>query len=226
MYTLPNLPPSVAREVFANLCGTLPPSATDTAEAREMRDNLAMSAVAALHPADAFEALLAVTVVVADFYASDCLRLATEHRDDYAKTMRCRAQACAMMRQMRQTLRTLEQMQAARQAAIPDTAPGPSQRPQPAAQHSDSTPATRDPAAPPDPAPQSDALAQADAFAIKYSVYAAQIRFDRALTPANTARINPADLPTDPAVIDALFHGTSPTMEVLDAIGSDEAEAA
>jgi hypothetical protein len=226
MYNLPNLPPCVAREVFANLCADLPPPVTDTTEAREMRDNLAMSAVAALHPADAFEALLAARAVVADFYASDSLRLATEHRDDYAKTMRCRAQACAMMRQMRQMLRTLEQMQAARRAAIPAAAPGPIQRPQPAAPHSDNTPAARDPAAPPDPAPQSDALAQADAFAMKYSVYAAQIRFDRALTPANTARINPADLPTDPAVIDALFHGTSTVMDALDAIGGDEAEAA
>jgi hypothetical protein len=220
MHTLPNLPPSVAREVFANLCATLPPPATDTTEAREMRDNLAMSAVAALHPADAFEALLAVTVVVADFYASDCLRLATEHRDDYAKTMRCRAQACAMMRQMQRVLRTLEQMQAARNRAA-EPAPTASQRPQATAPHPDATPA-----APPDPSPQPDALAQAEAFAVAHPVYAAQIRFDRGLTPANTARIAPADLPTDPAVIEALVSGTSDLLAVLDEVGGDRAEAA
>jgi hypothetical protein len=222
MHTLPNLPPSVAREVFANLCTTLPPPATDTAEAREMRDNLAMSAVAALHPADAFEALLAVTVVVADFYASDCLRLATEHRDDYAKTMRCRAQACAMMRQMQRVLRTLEQMQAARRAAIPATAPTAS--PRATAPHPAATPAV--PAAQPDPAPQPDALVQAEAFAVAHPVYAAQIRFDRGLTPANTARIDPADLPTDPAVIEALVSGTSDLLALLDEVGGDQAEAA
>jgi hypothetical protein len=66
-------------------------------------------------------------------------------------------------------------------------------------------------------------------FAIAFShaaaaVYAAQIRFDRRLTPANTARIDPADLPSDPAVIEALLYGTSPTMGVLDEIGGDVTE--
>jgi hypothetical protein len=226
MFTLPNLPPSVAREVFANLCATLPPPATDTEEARVSRDIAAMSAVAALQPADAFEALLAAQAVVADFFAGDCLRLATEHRDDYVKTVRCRAQAVTMMRQMQRALRTLKQMQAERLAAIPAAAPGASQRLQPTAPHPDEAPAARDPAAPPDPAPQPDALAQADAFAVEYPVYAAQIRFDRGLTAANIARIDPADLPSDPVVIEALLHGTSPTMGVLDEIGGDAAEAA
>jgi len=122
MFNLPNLPPTIAREVFADLCATPPPPATDTAEARESRDILAMAAVAALRPADAFEALLAAEAVTADALAEDCLRLATEHRDDFAKTVRCRAQACAMMRQGRQALRTLEQMRAARGTAAP--APG------------------------------------------------------------------------------------------------------
>ena len=226
MFTLPNLPPSIAREVLANLCATLPPPLTETEEARVSRDVAAMAAVAALRPGDAFEALLAVEVVIANAYAGDCLRLAIEHRDDFTKTLRCRAQACAMMRQVQRTLRTLQQMQAARLTAIPAAAPGASQQPRPTAPGPDATPAARDSAAPPDPAPQSDALAQADAFAAKHPVYAAQIRVDRRLRPENTARIDPADLPSDPAVIEALFHGTSPTMGVLDEIGGDKSAAA
>jgi hypothetical protein len=41
--------PSIVREVFAKLCGTLPPIA-DTPEARASRDELAMAAVAACIP--------------------------------------------------------------------------------------------------------------------------------------------------------------------------------
>jgi hypothetical protein len=231
MFTLPHLPPSVAHEVFADLCATLPPPAHDTAEARENRDILAMAAVADLHPADAFEALLAAEAVTANAFAKDSLRLATEHRDDFTKTVRCRAQACAMMRQERQALRTLEDMQKARWAAAPAaSALGADQRPQPTVPHPDQTEAARDPApptpAPADPAPQRDALAQAEEFAMEEPVAAAQIRFDRGLTPANTARIDPAMIPSDPAVIEALLNGTSPVLCTLDDIGGEKSKAA
>jgi hypothetical protein len=243
MYTLPNVPQAVSQEVFAKLCATLPPPVTDTEETREVRDIAAMYAVASLHPADAFEALLAAQVIIADAYAWDCLRLATEHRDDLTKTLRCRAQACATMRQMQRALHTLHQMQAAREKAASASMPNESQRPQPAAPHSEETQAARDPV-PPGPAPQPgktqaarppalpglasqpDALSQAEAFAIENAVHAAQIRFDRGLTPANTARIDPAKLPNDPAVIEALVNGTSLILGVLDAIGGDRAELA
>lgn len=86
----------------------------------------------ALHPATAFEALLAAEVVTANAFAKDSLRLATEHRDDFTKTLRCRAQACAMMWQWRQALRMLEDMQKARRTAAPTaSAPGADQRLQP-----------------------------------------------------------------------------------------------
>jgi hypothetical protein len=42
--------PSIVREVFAKLCGTLPPPIADTPEARASRDELAMAAVAACIP--------------------------------------------------------------------------------------------------------------------------------------------------------------------------------
>jgi hypothetical protein len=57
--TLPNLPPAIARQIFHTLTATLPPPVTDTPEDRAARDEAAIAAVAALHPADAFEALLA-----------------------------------------------------------------------------------------------------------------------------------------------------------------------
>ena len=38
MHSLPNLPASIAREVFAKLCRHLPERATDTPESRAARD--------------------------------------------------------------------------------------------------------------------------------------------------------------------------------------------
>ena len=60
MHSIPNLPDTLAREVYADLCAQLPPPTTDTPEARAIRDDLAMAAVAALLPENAFEAELAV----------------------------------------------------------------------------------------------------------------------------------------------------------------------
>ena len=101
MHTLPNLPATVSREIFATLCASLPAPAADTPEDRAARDETAMAAVAALHPADAFEAKLAAEIVTADAYVMDSLRLAGQYRDHLAATLRCRAQATSMMRQMR-----------------------------------------------------------------------------------------------------------------------------
>lgn len=55
---------------------------------------------------------------------------------------------------------------------------------------------------------------------------AAQIRFDRGLTPANTVGIDPAMIPSDPAVIEALLNGTSQVLCTLDAIGGERSRAA
>jgi hypothetical protein len=76
-----------------------------------------MAAVAALHPADAFEAKLAADIVAADASVMDCLRLAAQCRSDLAATLCCRAQATATMRQMRSLLRDYRVMQAEREKA-------------------------------------------------------------------------------------------------------------
>jgi len=50
----------VTIEVYAGLCDLLPPPRIDTPEACAARADTAMAAVAALHPADASEAVFAV----------------------------------------------------------------------------------------------------------------------------------------------------------------------
>jgi hypothetical protein len=112
------LPPSIVREVVAKLCGTLPPPITDTPEARVSRDELAMAAVAALHPADALGAMLAVDIVLADPCYADAVRQAGEYRNDLAATNRCRAQAASVLRQRRALLRDHESRQAERDKAL------------------------------------------------------------------------------------------------------------
>src|SRR4249920_1057148 len=102
------IPPSVAREAYARLCALLPPPAIDTPECRAARDDDAMDAVAALRPANALEARLAVEIIAADAYAMDCLRLAGQTANDLSVTLRCRAQALAMMRQVKTMRLVLE----------------------------------------------------------------------------------------------------------------------
>jgi hypothetical protein len=124
------------------------PPATDTPEARAVRDEAAMAAVAALRPADAFGARLAAEIVAADAQAMDSFRLASQYCNDLAATLRCRAQAAAMMRQMQSALRTLINMQSVRQKAA----------------------AARQPEAPPkgampQPEPQPDLVAPAENYA-------------------------------------------------------------
>ena len=59
MHPIPNVPDQLAREIYAELCRDLPPPSPDTPEARTVRDQRAMAAVAALIPENAFEAELA-----------------------------------------------------------------------------------------------------------------------------------------------------------------------
>ena len=118
MYSLPNLPAAVSRDAFATLCTSLPRLAVDTPENRAARDEAAMIAVAALHPADGLEAKLAAEIVAADAWVMDNHRLAAEFRNDTAVTLRCRAEARSMMREMRSHLRELRRMQAERDKAL------------------------------------------------------------------------------------------------------------
>jgi hypothetical protein len=72
-------------------------------------------------PADAFDAELATrpatgldsVVTGANAHAKECLRLASDHRNDLAASLKCRAQAATMMRYMQTGPCTLQRMQAA-----------------------------------------------------------------------------------------------------------------
>ena len=115
---LPNLPAAVARQTLRTLIAALPPPpAADTAENRAARDEAAIAAVAALHPADAFEAIFAAQIVAANAQAMECLRHAVQPGLDPAAAQRFRAQAAGMMRHMQTGLRMLRRDQAAREKA-------------------------------------------------------------------------------------------------------------
>ena len=120
MYPFPALPPRLSRDVFAELCRSLPDPHDDSAEARDSRDTIAMAAVAALGPADITEALVAVDVVAAQAHARASLQDANRHRADIDKSLRCRAQAASMMRQGQRAMRELRLLQSLRPAEQPD----------------------------------------------------------------------------------------------------------
>ncbi|MGC1408266.1 MAG: hypothetical protein WA864_04880 [Acetobacteraceae bacterium] len=204
MHTLPNLPATVSREIFATLCASLPAPAADTPEARAARDETAMAAVAALHPADAFEAKLAAEIVTADAYVMDSLRLAGQYRDDLAATLRCRAQATSMMRQMRSGLRELQRMQAQREKAEAAMHPAAMER----AGYWFRDASVPLPVQPEVPAQAS--LTEAEQYAAIYPDRAALIRATGGL---------PATLnfgPPEPDLVEALVNGTSPILRALD----------
>ena len=219
MQTLPNLPPAIAREVFATLCAALPSPATDTPDTRATRDEAAMAAVAALHPADPLEAKLAADIVVAEAYAMDSFRLAGEFRSDFAATTKCRAQANATLRQMRGLLRDYRRTQAERDKALAAMHPAAMQRagywfhestvpePVPAPKPSEAG----EPGPPPTPVTtEFKSLSEAEQYAILYADRATRIRAAGGLPP----RLDFA--PPEPEIVEALVNGTSPILRALD----------
>jgi hypothetical protein len=205
MYTIPNLPPAITREIFASLCGLLPPPTPDTPEARASREDAAMAAVAALHPADAFEAELAVQIIGAQAHAKDCLRAAAVAVHDPAEARRCLAQADRMMRCMQSGERSLSRRQAAREKAEAEMHPAAMER----AGYWFRDCSVPAPEETPEPVP--DIAAEADQYAVIYPQRAAQIRALGGLP--EPCRFGP---PSD-ELVRAIVTGTSPTLRALDA---------
>ncbi len=116
MTPIPNLPDSLALEIYADLLTLLPPPAQDTPEAHASRDERAMTALAHLLPENAAEAELAMDIVAARFHAKDALRSAARAVacGDPPEARRCRAQVASMMRLADSGTRTLMRMQAER----------------------------------------------------------------------------------------------------------------
>jgi hypothetical protein len=197
------------RETFAYLCSMLPKSADDTPDVRAVRNMGAMDAVAALNPADAFEARLAARCVAMDAHAADALRSASLAVNDPAEMHRCRAQAASMSRQSNAALRALLRMQETREKQMAETHPAAIER---AGYwfHEIPTPAPEpEPSLPADAAPF-DQVTEAERYALLYPDRAARIRAARGLLAA------PDFGPPEPELVHDLVHGSSPLLLALD----------
>ena len=112
-------------EYYAELANSLPTPVIHTRENCDRRLATAVEAFEALRPADAYEARLAVRIVLCGAHAAECFREADCYRQDYAKRTRCRAQAAGMMRGEGSAKRMLEREQKVRLAveAVADGVP-------------------------------------------------------------------------------------------------------
>jgi hypothetical protein len=220
-------------EYYDELANALPPPVSDKPEHRERRLTTAIETFEALKPGDAYEARLAVRIVLCGAHAVECMHEASIYREDFTKRSRCRTQANSMTRAEDAAKRTLAREQKLRLAAeavanastarpAMASAPPPSAEigaasPHPAATRAAPQVAAAGSAPPPSP----EAIAQAEEFAVENSTAAAQIRHDRGVTPQNKAYFHEVTFPSDPAVIDALVRGTSDLLTMLDEIGGD-----
>src|SRR5579883_1983994 len=91
------LPKAIYYQVAHTLRALLPAPATDAPQDEARRDIAAIAHVAALLPANAAEADMAMQCVAASVWALDCLRQARRHADDTAQFLKCTAQAASMM---------------------------------------------------------------------------------------------------------------------------------
>ncbi len=102
-------------EFFASFCALLPLPNTNTPEARAARDQIAIDAVLALHPTDAFETDLAASIVATSAQAKHCLRRAVQPDLDPDQTNKYRDKAGAMLRHVQSLTRLLQIRQAKRE---------------------------------------------------------------------------------------------------------------
>jgi hypothetical protein len=98
-------------EYYLTIGATLPDPAEPTEAARESRLATAVETFNALRPDNAYEAMLAVEIVICGAHALQCLREAAQSPDDFNKTAICRNQAASMMREARAAKRILAQEQ-------------------------------------------------------------------------------------------------------------------
>jgi hypothetical protein len=212
MHDIPNLSQPLSHEVYADLCRSLPPPPGDTPEARAIRDQRAMTAVAHLLPENAAEAEIAALIVAAQFAARDALRSASLPGVGPEQVRRCRAQACGMMRQADSFTRTLIRMQAERQKAETAMRPAAMERagywfksvtvphPEP----------TRAPDRPPPPIRlEYGAMTPAERYATLYPERASRILAERGLPARLTFP------PPDPEVVTDLLSSSSPLVRAL-----------
>ena len=208
---LPDLAPEIARLTLQRLLATLPRLSTDSAVDRAEREAEAIAALRSLYPATAIEARLAARVVATDAHAMDCLRLAMEAGADEKTARSCRAQAALMMRQSQGALNALRRDQAVREKAEAAANPRAMER---------AGYWFREISAPPefeamarsleDHEPEPNIAEEADHYARIYPKRAALIRSLGGLPkPCTFGR-------PEPALVQAIVTGTSPTLLELD----------
>ncbi len=226
MFVIPNIPEPLSRAIYADLLKHLPSPAEDTAEARAVRDERAVTAVAHLLPENAAEAEVAVLIVGAQCHARDALRSAVAYAGiDPAEVRRCRAQAASMMRQADSGIRTLMRLQAERHKAEDALRPFAMQRaghwwkevsaPAPDRPREGGDPG---PAPGPEAPPQSSARPAAEPDKRPTSAdIEADVKLYAAMYPDRVRRIRaagglPADLdfgPPEPEIVNALLRGSN-----------------
>ena len=118
----PDPDPQRQRQIYLQLVhellAMLPPAVDtgpDTRASLDRRIQTATALVAAMLPATAEEADLAVHAVAASAHASDCLRQAVQQASDPAMALKLRAQAASMGREARGYRALLLRLQAARE---------------------------------------------------------------------------------------------------------------
>jgi hypothetical protein len=211
MRAIPNLPESLAREIYADLCRSLPPPPDDTPGARATRDERAMTAVAHLLPENAAEAEIAVLIVAAQFQARDALRAACQPGLAPEQVRCCRAQAASMMRRADTDIRTLMRMQAERVKA--ETAMRPAAMERAGYWFKSVTVPHPEPARAPDPPLpirlEYGAMTPAERYATLYPDRASRILAERGLPTRLTFP------PPDPEVVTDLLSSSSPLVRAL-----------
>ena len=110
-----SLPPGIYYQRVHTFCDALPAPLSDSPEHLALRNQAAISHVAALEPANIAEAELAALHVIALQQVKSATRLAEDPATPLPKVVQCRAQALGYMRQAHGALRALERMQARRQ---------------------------------------------------------------------------------------------------------------
>ena len=121
------LPPDALQQTLLIVRNCLPVPRTDDprdleAGERARQERSAVAGVVALLPRTAAEGRLAAQFLAADAWAMDCLHLAGDRQPETEAASKCRPQAIGMMREGRSALRTLLQLQAARQKLEADKA--------------------------------------------------------------------------------------------------------
>lgn len=211
MPAIPNLSDSLSREIYADLCRSLPPPPDDTPQARATRDERAMTAVAHLLPENAAEAEIAVLIVAAQFQARDALRAACQPGLDPEQVRRCRAQAATMMRRADTDIRTLMRIQAERVKA--ETAMRPAAMERAGYWFKSITLPHPEPAPAPEPPPpirvEYGAMTPAERYATLYPDRASRILAERGLPTRLTFP------PPDPEVVTDLLSSSSPLVRAL-----------